>query len=253
MEEREDVQVTEQEQLGSPNINSSPNPTNTTSTASKYLINEDPGEESEEKQSYLSQPIPKKLRKPKETPWKEQPVKKPQVPQVPQASNVPQAPPTLLQKFKLIFNKNALKKIERGNIGHYFFKLTNNTTNYEKLVHILAGLVRPIHTQQHLTQLNILTVFFEPTTMVARAEKKLQHREEIANMLMSVFGVTVHEEWHIDKETEKPIIQVLRMNVMNPPTDTDKQEVRKELHRTEIIDYNNLTVFYNQYAPDEVS
>jgi hypothetical protein len=48
-EERENVQVTEQEQLESPNINSSPNPTNTTSTASKYLINEDQGKESEEK------------------------------------------------------------------------------------------------------------------------------------------------------------------------------------------------------------
>jgi hypothetical protein len=43
------------------------------------------------------------------------------------------------------------------------------------------------------------------------------------------------------------------MNVMNPPADTDKQEVRKELHRTGIVDYNNLTVFYNQYTPDEVS
>jgi hypothetical protein len=71
MEGREDVQVTEQEQLESPNINSSPNPTNTTSTASKRLINEDPGEESEEEQFYLSQPIPKKLRKPKETLRKE--------------------------------------------------------------------------------------------------------------------------------------------------------------------------------------
>jgi hypothetical protein len=245
MEGREDVQVTEQEQLGSSNINSSPNPTNTTSTASKHLINEDLGEESEEEQPYLSQPIPKKLRKPKETLWKEQPVKKPQVPQVPQASNVPQAPPTPPQKFKLIFNKNALKKIERGNVGHYFFRLTNNTTNYEKLVHILAGLVEPIHTQQHLAQLNILTVFFEPTTMVAGVEEKLQHGGEIVNMLMSVFGVTVHEGRHIDEETGKLTIQVLRMNVMNPPADTDEQEVRKELHRTGIVDYNNLTVFYN--------
>jgi hypothetical protein len=89
MEEREDVQVIEQEQLGSPNINSSFNPTNTISTASKCLINEDLGEESEEEQLYLSQPIPKKLRKPKGTLRKEQPVKKPQVPQVSQASNVP--------------------------------------------------------------------------------------------------------------------------------------------------------------------
>jgi hypothetical protein len=69
------------------------------------------------------------------------------VPQVPQASNVPQTPPTLPQKFKLIFNKNALKKTERGNVGHYFFRLTNNTTNHEELVHILAGLIEPIHTQ----------------------------------------------------------------------------------------------------------
>jgi hypothetical protein len=68
MEGREDMQVTEQEQLGSSNINSSPNPTNTTSTASKRLINEDLGEESEEEQLYLSQPISKKLRKPKGTP-----------------------------------------------------------------------------------------------------------------------------------------------------------------------------------------
>jgi hypothetical protein len=68
MEGREDVQVTEQEQLGSPNRNSSPNPTNTTSTTSKCLINEDSGEKSEEDQSYLSQPISKKLRKPKGIP-----------------------------------------------------------------------------------------------------------------------------------------------------------------------------------------
>jgi hypothetical protein len=67
MEGREDVQVTEQEQLGLSNINSSLNPTNTTSTVSKHLINEDPGEESEEEQPYLSQPIPKKLRKLKGT------------------------------------------------------------------------------------------------------------------------------------------------------------------------------------------
>jgi hypothetical protein len=64
------VQVTEQEQLGSPNINSSSNPINITSTASKHLINEDPGEESKEEQPYLSQPISKKLRKLKETPSK---------------------------------------------------------------------------------------------------------------------------------------------------------------------------------------
>jgi hypothetical protein len=43
------------------------------------------------------------------------------------------------------------------------------------------------------------------------------------------------------------------MNVMNLLADTDKQEVRKELHRIEIVDYNNLTVFYNQYTLDEVS
>jgi hypothetical protein len=48
MEGRENVQVTKQEQLGSPNINSSLNPTNTISTTSKHLINEDLGEESEE-------------------------------------------------------------------------------------------------------------------------------------------------------------------------------------------------------------
>jgi hypothetical protein len=128
------------------------------------------------------------------------------VSQVSQASNVPQVPPILSQKFKLIFNKNALKKIERENIGHYFFRLTNNTTNYEKLIHILAGLIGPIHTQQHLAQLNILTIFFEPTTMVAGTKEKLQHGGEIANMLMSVFGVTVHEKQHIDEETEKPTI-----------------------------------------------
>jgi hypothetical protein len=175
------------------------------------------------------------------------------MPQVLQVSNVLQAPPTLPQKFKLIFNKNALKKIERGNVGHYFFRLTNNTTNYEELVYILARLVEPIHTQQHLAQLNILTVFFEPTTMVAEAEEKLQYGGEIANMLMSAFGVTIHEGRHIDEETGKPTIQVLRMNVMNPHADTDEQEVKKELHKTGIVDYNNLIVFYNQYAPDEVS
>jgi hypothetical protein len=93
IEEREDVQVIKQEQLGSPNINSFLNSINITSTASKHLINEDPGEKSEEEQSYLSQSISKKLRKPKETPQKKQPVKKPQVPQVSQVSNIPQAPP----------------------------------------------------------------------------------------------------------------------------------------------------------------
>jgi hypothetical protein len=93
--------------------------------------------------------------------------------QVLQASNLLQAPPILFQKFKLLFNKNVLKKIERGNVRHYFFRLTNNTTNYKKLVHILAGLVEPIHTQQHLAQLNILTVFFELTTMVIGAKEKL--------------------------------------------------------------------------------
>jgi hypothetical protein len=60
------------------------------------------------------------------------------------------SPPLLLFLTNLTtwnkFNKNALKKIERGNVGHYFFRLTNNTTNYEKLVYILAGLVKSIHT-----------------------------------------------------------------------------------------------------------
>jgi hypothetical protein len=106
----------------------------------------------------------------------------------------------------LIFNKNALKKIERGNVRHYFFRLTNNTTNYEELVYILAGLVGPIHTQQYLAQLNILIIFFKSITMVAGAKEKLQHGGEIVNMLMSAFGVTIYEGWHIDEETEKPTI-----------------------------------------------
>jgi hypothetical protein len=42
------------------------------------------------------------------------------------------------------------------------------------------------------------------------------------------------------------------MNIINPPTNTDKQKVKKELHRTGIVDYNNFTIFYNQYTPDEV-
>jgi hypothetical protein len=58
--------------------------------------------------------------------------------------------------------------------------------------------------------------------MVVGMEKKLQHGREIANMLMSTFEVTVYERQHIDKETGKSTIQVLRMNVMNPPADTDK-------------------------------
>jgi hypothetical protein len=48
--------------------------------------------------------------------------------------------------------------------------------------------------------------------MVTGAEEKLQHEGEIANMLISVFRVTVHEERYIDEETGKPTIQVLRMN-----------------------------------------
>jgi hypothetical protein len=39
---------------------------------------------------------------------------------------------------------------------------------------------------------------------------------------------------------------------MNLPADTDEQEVKKELHKTEIVDYNNLIIFYNQYTLDEV-
>jgi hypothetical protein len=39
---------------------------------------------------------------------------------------------------------------------------------------------------------------------------------------------------------------------MNPPRDTDEQEVRRELHRTGIVEYNNLTVYYDHYAPDDV-
>jgi hypothetical protein len=47
---------------------------------------------------------------------------------------------------------------------------------------------------------------------------------------------------------------VLRVNVMNPPRDTDEQEVRRELHRTRliIVEYNNFTVYYDHYAPDDV-
>jgi hypothetical protein len=47
---------------------------------------------------------------------------------------------------------------------------------------------------------------------------------------------------------------VLRVNVMNPSRDTDEQEVRRELHRTGliIVEYNNLTVYYDHYAPDDV-
>jgi hypothetical protein len=39
---------------------------------------------------------------------------------------------------------------------------------------------------------------------------------------------------------------------MNLPADTDKQKVKKELHKIEIVDYNNLIIFYNQYTLDEV-
>jgi hypothetical protein len=92
MEGGEEVQMVEQEQPGSPNTNSPPNLVNT--TTSKHPIKKDSGEELEEEQSYLSQPIPKKLRKAKGTPRKEQPAKKaqplpnkPQVPQIPQAPN----------------------------------------------------------------------------------------------------------------------------------------------------------------------
>jgi hypothetical protein len=81
---------------------------------------------------------------------------------------------------------------------------------------------------------------------------KLQNRREIANTLMSAFGVTTHEEQHMDKEIGRSTIQVLRVNVMNPPRDTDEQEVREELHRTGIVNYNNLTVYYDHYTPDDV-
>jgi hypothetical protein len=81
---------------------------------------------------------------------------------------------------------------------------------------------------------------------------KLQNRREIANTLMSAFGVTTHEEQHMDEETGRSTIQVLRVNVMNPPRDTDEQEVREELHRTGIVNYNNLTVYYDHYTPDDV-
>jgi hypothetical protein len=101
MEGREKVQMVEQEQSGSPNTNSPPNLVYT--TISERPIKEDSKEELEEEQSYLSQPILKKLRKAKRTPQKEQIVKKeqplsnkPQVPQVPHASNTPQAPPTTM-------------------------------------------------------------------------------------------------------------------------------------------------------------
>jgi hypothetical protein len=55
--------MVEQEQPGSPNTNSSPNPVNT--TTSEHFIKEDSGEELEEEQSYLSQPISKKTEKSK--------------------------------------------------------------------------------------------------------------------------------------------------------------------------------------------
>jgi hypothetical protein len=48
-----------------------------------------------------------------------------------------------------------------------------------------------------------------------------------------------------DLEEESKEKQFYLSQSMNPLTDTDKQEVRKELHRTGIVDYNNFTVFYN--------
>jgi hypothetical protein len=85
MEGGEKVQMVEQEQPGSFNTNSPPNLVNT--TISEHSIKEDSGEESKEEQSYLSQPISKKLRKAKGTPRKEQLPKKaqplPNKPQVP--------------------------------------------------------------------------------------------------------------------------------------------------------------------------
>jgi hypothetical protein len=64
--------------------------------------------------------------------------------------------------------------------------------------------------------------------------------------------LTTHKGRHIDEVTGKAIIQVFRVNIMNLPRDTDKQEVRRELHRTRIVEYNNLTVYYDHYTPDDV-
>jgi hypothetical protein len=102
--------------------------------------------------------------------------------------------------------KHTLKRIEGGDIGHYFFRLTNNTINHEELLYVLVGLVEPFHTLQHLAHLNIIAVFFKPITMIAEVEKKLQNRGEIASALMSAFGVTTHEEQHMDEVTGKTTI-----------------------------------------------
>jgi hypothetical protein len=88
--------------------------------------------------------------------------------------------------------------------------------------------------------------------MIVGVEEKLKNGGEIASALMSAFGVTTHEGRHIDEATGEATIQVLRVNVMNPPRDTDEQEVRRELHRMGIVEYNNLTVYYDHYAPDDV-
>jgi hypothetical protein len=102
--------------------------------------------------------------------------------------------------------KQTLERIEGGDIGHYFFRLTNNTTNHKELLYVLAGLVGPFHSLKHLVHLNIIAVFFKPITMIAGAEEKLQNRREIASALMSAFGVTTHEGWHMDEATGKATI-----------------------------------------------
>jgi hypothetical protein len=102
--------------------------------------------------------------------------------------------------------KHTLERIEGEDVGHYFFRLTNNTTNHEELLHVLVGLVGPFHTLQHLAHLNIIAVFFKPITMIAGVEEKLQNRGEIASALMSAFGVTTHERRQMDKVTGKATI-----------------------------------------------
>jgi hypothetical protein len=67
--------------------------------------------------------------------------------------------------------------------------------------------------------------------MVTEVEKKLLNREKIANILLSVFGVTSHKELYMNKEIDRSIIQVLRVNIMNLFINTDKQKVRKELQK----------------------
>jgi hypothetical protein len=148
--------------------------------------------------------------------------------------------------------KHTLERIERGDVEHYCFQLTNNTTNHKELLYILVRLVEPFHTLQYIAHFNIIAVFFEPTTMIAGVEEKLQNGEEIASALMSAFGVTTHERRHMDKAIGKTTIQVLKVNIMNPPRDMNEQEVRRELYRTRIVKYNNLTVYYDHYVLDDV-